>query len=125
MTITNERRPQAGNPRATEAFRGATQSLPSMSVNGRIRLKLWRCNPDESTRYFDREDISALKRLTFAPAGAEVIIEVDPGQVLPNEGIQYVRERGGHLGPIYIECDDPQTVQTWVRAFRGEGDQWS
>ena len=92
--------------------------LPPLQATGRVRLDLdtHRANGFE----VDREVVRKLKSLSFAPAGAEVVLAVRPAQLWPGEGIAYVRDCCRHLGTVTVECSDPETVREWVLALRGE-----
>lgn len=106
------------------ASRGSYEaSLPHLDAGGRVRLKLSRFKKadDWDDRQLMAETTRALKDLTFAPAGCEIVLEVARGQMCAGEGISYLREHGLHLGRVTVECEDAETVRRWVAALRGEG----
>lgn len=124
MTATTKNRPswQAGTIRSASSE--SSPIVPPLRAAGRVRLDLRRINPDTSTysTFEAEQEISRiLQEVAYAPAGAEVVLEVAKGQLVSISGVARLREMGQHLGPIVVESSDPATVQRWVSAFRGEG----
>ena len=68
--------------------------------------------------YSEREAEGKLKRLTHAPAGADVEIHVKARQMPIFQGLDYLRREGSHLGSITVHCEDAGTVASWVKALR-------
>lgn len=65
----------------------------------------------------DHRVARAIEDLEVAPAGADVVIVVR-GRQHPSLALDYLRQHGGHLGSVTVECDDPGTVARWVRGLR-------
>lgn len=93
-----------------------------MRVFGELVVDLRRAsNSDpEDERGFDFQVMRRLQRATEARAGDYVLIKVDPGQYLDIMAIQYLHEYGKHLGPIRVQCSNPDTSEEWANALRGE-----
>lgn len=108
-----------------EASSGSTPILPPLVTLGRVRLNLGATQTGDRWHDWARETTEEVTRmirtLTLAPAGCEVVLQVAPGQI--PEGIAHLRDQGQHLGPITVECSDPETVRRWVLALRG-GTGW-
>ena len=120
MTTTTTNRPgwQAGTIHNASSEGSYDTIVPRLQANGRVRLDLGtnRANGFEA----EYQVVRKLKSLSFAPAGAEVVLAVLPAQLWPGEGIAYVRDCCRHLGTVTVECSDPETVREWVLALRGE-----
>ncbi len=70
----------------------------------------------------DHRDASRkLKDTASAPAGVDVVIQVNPKQIQPHEGLRYLGENRAHLGSIKVDCSDWDTIFSWLRTLRGEG----
>lgn len=116
-------RPGTGS-QAAEAFDGANQILPVFAVYGVVRWDLRTLEVAPAARE-DAELGRQLQMLTYAPAGADVVVQVAAGQFVPSWPVKFLRAEGGHLGSVTVESSDPATVRRWVLALRGEVvDSW-
>jgi len=84
-------------------------------IGGTVRVDLRKFTREAWNFSRDHEYDRAVTDLTYAPAGAAVVLVVSPRAYLPTA---YLREHGQHLGSITVECSDPDTIARWVDALR-------
>ncbi|WIY81391.1 hypothetical protein [Propionimicrobium sp. PCR01-08-3] len=67
----------------------------------------------------DRE----IKGVVDAPRGTAVVLVVNPRQRIPL-AIDYLREYGGNLGSVNVECPHDATRLLWLDALTNGAAQW-
>ena len=83
---------------------------PTFDVRARLTVDLRRVlrrDPHRAAR--------AIQEAASLPAGAVVTLQVPRGSVPPSMACAYLRQFGGDLAAVVIECDDPTTVRRWIR----------
>jgi hypothetical protein len=80
------------------------------TIHGAVVIDLRGVDPHTAAR--------DLQWATEAPAGADVILIVAPGQHPPWAALAYLIDHGQHLASITIHGSDPETVAGWVQQLR-------